>query len=131
MSEQATFKIIRSTPFIIRVGGDIDREFHFTVPRGTLLNTSSMLDFSVECTLDRGYDDVGLLRTTLNGKVIYDGFGDGASEFVRHIYKRGLLKEGNLSNKLQFRMETILGRGRLRFIEVVLWVKVQDEGAAA
>lgn len=125
MIAHSTFKIIRKSPFVIRVGGDIDREFHFTLPEGTVLTANSLLDLSLECHLADG-DDVALLRTDLNGNIIYDGFGDGASEFVRHIYKGGLLKEGTLANTLEFRIETILGRGRLRILEVVMWLKVAE-----
>lgn len=126
MIAHSTFKIIKHNPFVIRVGGDIDREFHFTLPAGTLMSANSLLDLSVEAHLADG-EDVALLRTNLNGNIIYDGFGDGASEFVRHIYKGGLLKEGILANTLEFSIETILGRGSLRILEVVLWLKVAEE----
>lgn len=122
----STFKIIKHNPFVIRVGGDIDREFHFTLPQGTVMSANSLLDFSVECHLDDG-EDAALLWTDLNGKVTADGFGDGETAFVRHIYKGGLLKEGTSANTLQFTIETVLGRGKLRILEVVLWVKVAEQ----
>src|SRR5574341_1862451 len=98
----ADYIVIRSPVFTLRSGGDIDRDFDFTLPDTTVLSQRAILMYAVDTPPDQGGQLV--YRVTLNGlRGIGGTVGDvGRSEHL--VVPSRTLKLGTKANNIEFRL---------------------------
>lgn len=110
MPRVADYSIIRDSPFTLEVGGDIDRQFSFSLPNEAHLGSRSILAFR---TLNNQRVS---FRVEINGSnQLTFTFGTSEVKTFHEVISANLLQHG--TNTINF----VVTSGEMTFADIVLW----------
>lgn len=111
MARISDYSVIQDSKFTLQVGGDIDREFSFSLPSDAHLGSRSILAFMVYPTGNQ----VSFNVSVNNSNQVSFTLGNSGLNTIHEVISANLLKHGN--NRIKF----VVTNGKMTFADAVLW----------